>query len=111
MIKIMSKRLLPLLLAVLMCVSALPLHVFADAIATANVEQEKENQQAEEIVTTPSEMATDMVKRINKILETYGVTSDMTDDEIRAAINAQPWSVNKPNISEISQIEYANHKR
>ncbi len=62
----------------------------------------------EEVVQQPAEAsatAIDLVNRINAVLYLYGITADMTDDQIGTAICAQPWSVNKPTISEIAQIE------
>ena len=103
-----TKRWLAMLLAVVMILSAVPAPVFA-------AEEESHDQAEvtvipEEIPETteagPSQEAQDLVARINAILEVYGITAQMTDAEIRGAINAQPWSsVNKPNITEVNAIE------
>ena len=100
MIKILCKRVLPLLLATIMLVTALPLYAFA-----AETHDAEHTEHKEEVATTPSELAKDMATSMTAILERYGVNAKMTDAEIKAAINAQPWSVNKPTVSEISQIE------
>lgn len=61
----------------------------------------------EETVTQeePSALALDLAERINAMLAFYGVTAQMTDDEIGRAINAKSWSENKPNIARINAIE------
>ena len=58
-----------------------------------------------EAAAEPSAQAVELVNQINAVLETFGVTADMDDQQIKQAIYAQPWSVQKPTISQIAQIE------
>ena len=53
----------------------------------------------------PSQRAQELTDRINGMLEFYGITAGMTDAEIGQAINAKSWSVNKPNIAKMNEIE------
>ena len=102
-----TKRWLAMLLAVVMILSAVPAPVFAaeeenhDHAEVTVIPEEA----PEETEAGPSQEAQDLVSRINALLELYGITAQMTDLDIRKAINAQPWSsVNKPNITEVNEI-------
>ena len=109
MIENYGKRALSFFLAMIMIISAMPLQVFA----TDNHDHPEENivtyseisdEMLEEINAAASDQAIELADRMNAVLEVYGITADMTDDEIKQAINAQSWSVNKPIITEIAEI-------
>ena len=93
------KRWLSLLLALVMILSAVPLQAFAaevddhdhehDAIATEPVVTEPVV--AEPVVTepedgNPSELAVELTDRVNAIVEDYGLSADMTEDEVFEAM-------------------------
>ena len=100
-----GKRVLSLLLVMIMLVSLLPVQVWAGDNHDHGGESNNATSNQTETSTTPSDTAKDAAKRMNAILELYGITADMTDAEIKQAINAQPWSVNKPTIQEIEQLD------
>ena len=102
-----TKRWLSMLLALVMILSAVPAPVFAaeaDDHDHTHAEETVITEQVSQEAEGPSQLAIDLADRINAILDLYGISAEMTDDEIRAAINAQSWSVNKPNIAEVNQI-------
>ncbi len=100
-----TKRWLAMLLAVVMILSAVPAPVLAAEEDTHDhAEITVTPEETPEETEGPSQAAQDLVSRINAILEVYGITGDMTDDQIGRAIMAQPWSVNKPNITEVDAI-------
>ena len=100
-----GKRILSLLLVMIMLVSLLPMQVLADEEQNHESVSNDATSNQTETSTTPSDTAKDAAERMNAILELYGITADMTDSEIKQAINAQPWAVNKPTIQEIEQLD------
>ena len=129
------KRWVSLLLALIMIFSVLPFEALAEEEHDHDHSHEEEIQSSEPAVTEeevtepsetptetepevtepevtepeaaaePSAQAVELVNHINAVLETFGVTADMDDQQIKQAIYAQPWSVQKPTISQIAQIE------
>ena len=101
-----NKRLLSLLLAMVMIFSMVPVQAFAEEHDghDHSSEDSAATQQNEQSAVAESK-AQELAERINAILAVYDITADMTDDQIGKAILSVEWSVNKPNIQEIAQIE------
>ena len=59
----------------------------------------------EPTVEAPSELAAELARMINEVLAPFNLASGMSDEEIKAAIKAQPWAVQKSALNQISQIE------
>lgn len=109
------KRCFSFLLAVIMIFSMVPATAFAaendghdhadESIASEPKPEATDAEPAPEVIAAPTEQAVELKDRINAVLLLYGITADMTEDQIGRAINAKEWSVNKPVIAEIKEIE------
>ena len=77
--------------------------VVTEPVVTEPVATEPEV--TEPTVEAPSELAAELARMINEVLAPFNLTSGMSDEEIKAAIKAQPWAVQKTALNQISQIE------
>ena len=77
-----GKRIVSLLLALIMIFSVMPTQVFAEEAHDHEEEGAVAGSEQTEVSTTPSELAVDLVNRVNAIVEDYGINADMTEDEI-----------------------------
>ena len=77
-----GKRVVSLLLALIMIFSVMPTQAFATEAHDHEEEGAVAGSEQTEVSTTPSELAVDLVNRVNAIVEDYGINADMTEDEI-----------------------------